>query len=157
MEDGYLWKILESYEAELREPISTRYHSLDVYEQPPMSQGFLLLEMLNIVEESGINANDWPAEIIHKMVEAKKAAFTDRINEFGDSNRIDSWVNEIISKTHASKISRLDYRILHLIGFKFQLVRKTRDPTLLIFAWPTPWEIAFHSSRVFSIHSDPAL
>ena len=93
---------LNNYKAQLSSPISTAYREYTVYEQPPVSQGFMLLEMLNIIEKFDIKSMQeelW--EPIHLMVEAKKAAFNDRIKYFGDPDFIDLPIDRLISKEHA--------------------------------------------------------
>jgi len=93
---------LNNYKAQLSNPISTTYHEYMVYEQPPVSQGFMLLEMLNIIEKFDIKSmQKEPWEPIHLMVEAKKAAFDDRIRYFGDPDFIDLPIDRLISKEHA--------------------------------------------------------
>jgi gamma-glutamyltranspeptidase/glutathione hydrolase len=84
-------------------PLSTSYRDTLVYEQPPVSQGFIVLEMLNIVEA-------WPfhegklsrSETIHKQVVAKKLAFEDRIRYLEDPRFGDPKIALLISKEHAA-------------------------------------------------------
>jgi gamma-glutamyltranspeptidase/glutathione hydrolase len=86
------------------EPVRSTYRDALVYEQPPVSQGFMVLEMLNIVEP-------WPfhdgsmsrADIIHYQVAAKKLAFEDRIRYLEDPKFGDPKVSTLISKEHAAK------------------------------------------------------
>jgi hypothetical protein len=53
-------------------PISTNYRGYDVYELPPNTQGFLVLEMLNILEGFDIAAMGHnSADYLHALVEAK--------------------------------------------------------------------------------------
>jgi len=97
------------------EPLASSYRDTLVYEQPPVSQGFMVLEMLNIAEA-------WPfhdgsmsqAEILHYQIAAKKLAFEDRIQyledpAFGDAQI----VPRLISKEHAAKRRQLADEILH--------------------------------------------
>jgi gamma-glutamyltranspeptidase / glutathione hydrolase len=86
------------------EPVRSTYRDTLVYEQPPVSQGFMVLEMLNIVEA-------WPlhdgamsrADIIHYQVAAKKLAFEDRIRYLEDPKFGDPKISLLISKDHAVK------------------------------------------------------
>jgi gamma-glutamyltranspeptidase/glutathione hydrolase len=86
------------------EPLSTRYRDFLVFEQPPVSQGFMVLEMLNIIE-------GWPlqgatmnrADSIHYQVGAKKLAFEDRIRHLEDPEFGDPKIAMLISKEHAAK------------------------------------------------------
>jgi gamma-glutamyltranspeptidase/glutathione hydrolase len=85
-------------------PLSSTYRDTLVYEQPPVSQGFMVLEMLNIAEA-------WPfhdgsmsrAEMIHQQVAAKKLAFEDRIRYLEDPKFGDPKIAMLISKEYAAK------------------------------------------------------
>ena len=58
------------------EPLSTRYRDYLVFEQPPVSQGFMVLEMLNIIEAWPLHTGEIQrADSIHYQVGAKKLAF----------------------------------------------------------------------------------
>lgn len=86
------------------EPVRSTYRDALVYEQPPVSQGFMVLEMLNIAEA-------WPfhdgslsrAEMIHYQIAAKKLAFEDRIQYLEDPKFGDPKISLLISKEHAAK------------------------------------------------------
>ena len=62
------------------EPISTTYRvNHNVYEMPPNTQGFLVLEMLNILEGFDIKSlGHNSAQDLTFSVEAKRIAFSDR-------------------------------------------------------------------------------
>ena len=90
------------HQAEVYEPISTTYRGHTVYQTRPPSQGFLLLEMLNLVE--GFDLTDLgyqSAAAIHHMVEAKKIAYADRNMAAGDPRVVDWSLDEFISKSYA--------------------------------------------------------
>src|SRR5437867_1008711 len=95
---------LRSVVCQWLEPVSTSYRDVLVYEQPPVSQGFMVLEMLNIVEA-------WPfhdgsmsrADMIHFQIAAKKLAFEDRIHYLEDPKFGDPKIPLLISKEHAAK------------------------------------------------------
>jgi gamma-glutamyltranspeptidase/glutathione hydrolase len=95
---------LQSVNSQWLEPVNTIYRDTMVYEQPPVSQGFVVLEMLNIAEA-------WPfhdgamsrADVIHYQVAAKKLAFEDRIRYLDDPKFGDPKVAMLISKEHAAK------------------------------------------------------
>jgi gamma-glutamyltranspeptidase/glutathione hydrolase len=90
------------------EPVHSTYRNTRVYEQPPVSQGFMVLEMLNIAE-------GWPfhdgslsrADMIHYQVAAKKLAFEDRIRYLEDPKFGDPKIAMLISKDHAAKRRKL--------------------------------------------------
>jgi gamma-glutamyltranspeptidase/glutathione hydrolase len=93
-----------AHQAEVYEPIATTYRGYTVHQTRPPSQGFLLLEMLNLIEgfnlaSLGVNS----AEAIHLMVEAKKIAYADRNRVAGDPLWVDWSLDEFISKTYADE------------------------------------------------------
>ena len=92
------------HQAEIYAPIATTYRGHTVYQTRPPSQGFVLLEMLNLVEgfdltQLGQNS----PEAIHLMVEAKKIAYADRNRVAGDPRCVDWPLDELISKTYAAE------------------------------------------------------
>ncbi len=90
------------HQAEVYEPIATTYRDYTVYQTRPPSQGFLLLEMLNLIEGFDIAVlGPHSPEAIHLMVEAKKIAYADRNRVAGDPRVVDWPLEELISKTYA--------------------------------------------------------
>ena len=88
--------------ADLCEPISTTYRQHTVYQTRPPSQGFLLLEMLNIVaghDLSSMTPNS--ADAIHLLVEAKKIAYSDRNRLAGDPNFVEWPLDGLLSMEYA--------------------------------------------------------
>jgi gamma-glutamyltranspeptidase/glutathione hydrolase len=74
-----------------------------VYETAPVSQGFLLLEQLNILEGFDLEAlAPTGADRIHLLVEAKKLAFADRNRYAGDPSLVRWPLERLISKAHAA-------------------------------------------------------
>jgi gamma-glutamyltranspeptidase/glutathione hydrolase len=94
-------------------PISTNYRGYDIYELPPNTQGFVVLEMLNILEgfdlrSMGYNSGDY----VHALVEAKRIAFADRAAYLADPDFVPPIVLEsLISKDYsASRRAEIDLR-----------------------------------------------
>jgi gamma-glutamyltranspeptidase/glutathione hydrolase len=86
------------------EPLRSRYRDTWVYEQPPVSQGFMVLEMLNIVEHWPLHDGSMSrADAIHYQVAAKKLAFEDRMRYLEDPKFGDPKIAMLISKEHAAK------------------------------------------------------
>ena len=84
------------------DPISTTYHDYTVYQTQPPTQGFLLLEMLNLVEDFDLGAlGHNSAQSIHLMTEAKKIAYGDRNRLAGDPRFVEWPLHELISKEYA--------------------------------------------------------
>jgi gamma-glutamyltranspeptidase/glutathione hydrolase len=91
-------------QAVIYEPISSTYRGLTVVETAPPSQGFLLLEQLNILEGFELaKYAPFSAERIHLLVEAKKLAFADRNCHAGDPAFVDWPLDRLISKAHAQR------------------------------------------------------
>src|SRR5581483_5530335 len=90
------------------EPISTSYRGYDVYELPPNTQGFVALEMLNILEGYDIAAmGPASADYIHVLVEAKRIAFADRAAYLADPEFVPPAVlKTLISKEYAASRRR---------------------------------------------------
>jgi len=86
------------------DPISTRYRGYDVYELPPNTQGFVVLEMLNILEGFNVKAMGHnSAAYLHALVEAKRIAFADRAAYLADADSVPSAVlKTLISKEYAA-------------------------------------------------------
>ncbi len=80
-------------------PISTTYRGIEVLEQPPVSQGHILLEELNIVENFDLKSMGLlSADTLHVLIEAKKLAFADKDRYWGDPEFSKIPVEELISK-----------------------------------------------------------
>jgi gamma-glutamyltranspeptidase / glutathione hydrolase len=90
------------------EPISTTYRGYDVYEMPPNSQGFVALEMLNILEGYDLKSlGHNSAEYLHLLVEAKRIAFADRAAYLADPGSVPPAVlKTLISKEYAASRRR---------------------------------------------------
>jgi gamma-glutamyltranspeptidase / glutathione hydrolase len=98
---------LAEHRTDVLQPISTGYRGWTVLEQPPVSQGVILLIALNILESSPIP--DDPAARVHRQVEAHKLALDERVRRVGDPrfSRLD--VQEILSKERAQILAaRID-------------------------------------------------
>lgn len=90
--------------AEVKPPLRTFYRGYEVIEQPPVSQGFILLEELNIVEGFDLGEMEFGgAESVHLLVEAKKLAFGDRHAHAGDPAFVQAPIDRLISKEFAAQ------------------------------------------------------
>jgi gamma-glutamyltranspeptidase / glutathione hydrolase len=98
--------------ATVRTPIRTAYRGYTVYETPPVSQGFILLEELNIASGFDLAAlGHNSVNAIHLMVEAKKLAFADRVTYLGDPSRVGVPLETLLSPEHAARQrARIDPR-----------------------------------------------
>ncbi|MCA8929914.1 MAG: gamma-glutamyltransferase [Alphaproteobacteria bacterium] len=85
-------------------PIATDYRGVRILETAPPSQGFLLLEQLNILEGFDLQSlGNFSGERLHLMVEAKKLAFADRNRYAADPAHVDWPLDVLISKAHADR------------------------------------------------------
>jgi gamma-glutamyltranspeptidase / glutathione hydrolase len=90
-------------QCEVYEPIRTTYRDVTVFQTNPVSQGFLMLEQLNILEGMGLeDLSLLSADRLHLMVEAKKLAFEDRNLVAGDPKFVNWDLHRLISKEHAA-------------------------------------------------------
>jgi len=88
-----------NHETEMHEPLISTYKGHKIIETSPPSQGYLVLEGLNILEKFNIQ-DSLSAEAIHYMVEIKRRIFSNRLKYLGepfDKKLIDV----LISKNHA--------------------------------------------------------
>ena len=92
------------HKADWVDPISTTYRGYDVYEMPPNTQGFVVLEMLNILEGFDVKAMGHNSpEALHALIEAKRIAFADRAAYDGDPASVPASVlKTLISKEYAA-------------------------------------------------------
>jgi gamma-glutamyltranspeptidase/glutathione hydrolase len=94
---------LAAHHADWVEPIRTSYRGHDVLEMPPSTQGFVALEMLNIMEgfdvaKMGHNS----ADELHLVAEAKKIAFADRAAYLADRDFVPKeTLARLLSKDYA--------------------------------------------------------
>jgi gamma-glutamyltranspeptidase / glutathione hydrolase len=92
-------------------PLSTNYHGFDVYEFPPNTQGFAVLEMLNIADVCGARLGvdlaalgPRSAQYWHMLVEAKKLAYADLYAFNGDPGFTHVPIERLISKSYAREL-----------------------------------------------------
>ena len=97
---------LAATEVEELEPAAAPYHGFTIYEQPPVSQGFIVLESLNIVEQFDLAAMD-AATRVHVIAESQKLAFEDRFAHLGDPRLVDVPLARLVSKEHAKQRAKL--------------------------------------------------
>jgi len=86
------------------EPLMIDYRGWTVYEQPLPSQGFMVLEALNIFEgydPDGASPTD--PDVVHQQAEAIRLAFYDKLALAGDADAIDMPIERLLSKEYASQ------------------------------------------------------
>jgi len=95
---------LAEFQPEWVEPISTTYRGWTVYELPPNTQGIAALMMLNIMEQFPIG--QWghnTAESLHVLIEAKKLAYADMLEQVGDPKGASIPVAQMLSKEYGKR------------------------------------------------------
>src|SRR5690606_23804863 len=98
-------KDLAAHAADWVTPIRTTYRGYDVLEMPPSTQGFVALEMLNVMEAFDVKAMGHnSAEYLHLLVEAKKIAFADRAAYLADRDAMPKdAMATLLSKEYAAR------------------------------------------------------
>jgi gamma-glutamyltranspeptidase / glutathione hydrolase len=96
--------------ARIEEPAMTTYRGYDVYKQSFGSQGPVLLEALNILEQFDIKSMTHNSvEYIHLLVEALKLAYADRDTYYADPAFVDTPAEGLLSKAYAQeRAQRID-------------------------------------------------
>lgn len=91
------------------DPISTTFNGYTVHEMPPSTQGFAVLEILNLVEQcpkplglTPAQINPKSADFWHLVIEAKKIAYGDLRRTNGDPDFAKVPVEQLTSKAYAA-------------------------------------------------------
>ena len=108
-EGGFVtYEDMANHRSDWVEPISTTYKDVTVYQIPPNSQGYVALEMLNILEAFDLKSlGHNSAEYLHLLIEAKKIAFADRNAYLADPDKVNVPLDKLISKEYAAERRRL--------------------------------------------------
>ncbi|HTH03822.1 MAG TPA: gamma-glutamyltransferase family protein [Vicinamibacterales bacterium] len=100
------WELddFSEYFAKVEQPAMTTYRGYDVYKQSFGSQGPVLLESLNILEQFDLKSmkrNSGP--YLHTIVEAMKLAYADRDSYYADQVFVQSPAEGLLSKDYAKE------------------------------------------------------
>jgi gamma-glutamyltranspeptidase len=86
------------------EPLIGTYRDVTLYNTPPPTQGFTVLEMLNLVEPLELGKKECLGpDHIHALVQAKQLAYYDRDKFLGDPKFTDVPIERLISKSYAEE------------------------------------------------------
>ena len=88
------------------EPISGTYRDVTIYETPAPTQGFTVLEMLNLIEPLELGRFLGP-DHVHLLVQAKQIAYHDRDQLLADPRFAEVPVERLISKSYAKEKRKL--------------------------------------------------
>jgi gamma-glutamyltranspeptidase/glutathione hydrolase len=81
---------LDAHRTDAPDPIGMDHRGLRIFGQPPVSQGFVLLEEFALAGSLDLEGMAWgSADLVHAMVEIKKLAFADRDAFAGDPRAVD--------------------------------------------------------------------
>jgi gamma-glutamyltranspeptidase/glutathione hydrolase len=96
------------YRTDVLDPVVSAYRGWTVLEQPPVSQGLIVLIALKILE--GVDPPADPADRLHLQVEAHKLALTERLSHVGDPaftpNATDQLLSDERGRALAKRIDR---------------------------------------------------
>jgi gamma-glutamyltranspeptidase/glutathione hydrolase len=93
---------LKAQDARWSEPLVGGYRGVTLYETPAPTQGFTVLEMLNLLEPFDLHEMPFlAADPVHLMIQAKQLAYHDRDHHLADPRFVDVPIERLISKAHA--------------------------------------------------------
>ena len=94
---------LKAQSARWGEPLQGTYRDVTIFETPAPTQGFTVLEMLNLLEPFDLHKKDYlGAEHAHLMVQAKQIAYHDRDHHLADPMFSQVPMDMLISKDYAN-------------------------------------------------------
>ncbi len=99
---------LKAQVARWGEPLKGSYRGVTIYETPAPTQGFAVLEMLNLLEPLEMHKKPFLGpDYVHFMVQAKQLAYHDRDRHLADPRFADVPMERLISKKYADERRRL--------------------------------------------------
>jgi gamma-glutamyltranspeptidase/glutathione hydrolase len=107
-----------NHRTDLREPVRIDYRGYTVYEQPPVSQGIIVLLALNILKQFDLQQyGAGSPEVVHLQIEALKLAFADRFRHLGDPAFVSIPFDDLLSDEHAARqAARIDMHAVRQHG-----------------------------------------
>jgi gamma-glutamyltranspeptidase/glutathione hydrolase len=104
------WELSDfsEYFTRLEEPTHVSFQGYDVYKSSFNSQGPVLLEALNILENFDLRAMQRnSADYLHTLIEALKLAYADRESYYADQAVVDVPAEGLLSKAYAKERAKL--------------------------------------------------
>lgn len=96
------------HQTQVSDPIHTDYRGFTIHGQPPVSQGHILLQELNLAEGFDLGRMGFgTADAIHVQVEAKKLAFADRARYLSDPKFVKIPMDRLLSKEYSAERRKL--------------------------------------------------
>ncbi len=101
---------LHNHCAEAGDPLRSPYRDYTITEQPPISQGHVLLQELLMLDHVDMRSmGHLTADSIHTMIEVKKLAFADRTMAAGDPRFVEvDWENLLSPQRAAQRVAEVD-------------------------------------------------
>ncbi len=97
----------ESFRLETEQPLMTTFHGHEIYKAGFWTQGAVLLQTLNLLEDYDLRALGWNTpEYLHLLVEALKLAFADRDAWYADPAFAEV-PHELLDKSYAARRRKL--------------------------------------------------
>lgn len=100
---GYLtMEDFENHSSKWVDPVSVNYRGYEVWEIPPNAQGMSVLQILNILEGYDLSEYGFGSpEHVHYYTEAKKLAYADMSEYYGDPDFSELPIDTLLSKEYA--------------------------------------------------------
>lgn len=97
---GYIRrKDLEAYQPQWKDSLRVSYRGYDVYEQPLVSQGIIVLETAKLLEGFALyEFGERTADFVHLHTEAVKLALADRMRYMGDPDFVDAPAEHLLTE-----------------------------------------------------------
>jgi gamma-glutamyltranspeptidase/glutathione hydrolase len=101
---GLRYADLADFRGEWVEPQSVRYHGYDVFQLPPNSQGFGVLQMLRLLEPYDLKSmGAGSLAAVSTVLEAKRLAYEDMAKFYGDPRFTKIPAEELLSEPYAAE------------------------------------------------------
>ena len=92
-----------AHTTDIYDPPTVNYRGVDVFATAPPSQGLIVLEWLNLLEQFDLSGMAFgTTDALHTLVETKKLAFADRLAYVGDPAFVDVPLDKLLSKAYAA-------------------------------------------------------
>ncbi|PZX54876.1 gamma-glutamyltransferase family protein [Algoriphagus chordae] len=99
---------LANWKVKIEEPLHVNYKGIDVYKLQEWTQGPVLLQSLNILENFDLKSMGYNSvNYIHTVYQAMSLAFADRDFYYGDPAYVDSPMEGLLSKEYAKDRAKL--------------------------------------------------
>jgi len=96
----------DDHHTEVAQPLTIDYRGFTIYEQPPVSQGIIVLIALGILRHFDLRAVGLGSvQRYHLLIEALKLAFDERMRALGDPRFVDIPLAELLSERRVAELA----------------------------------------------------